>query len=99
MWHDNQFTKSQVYDHQVATMTGTSLFTAGNQAVFHAIVTDFSRIYVRDKSEFSLENLLLALESFDSEILSVMLLILLFNLVMPIISTCLDKSSFSAVKN
>ena len=79
-------------------MTATSLITGDDQIYLYAIVTDYSRVYVKDKFEFTLDNLINALENFDFEILSVMGFILAFNLLIPIIATCLDKSSFTGIK-
>ncbi len=79
-------------------ISATSAITGDDQIYLYGLVTDYSRKYVRDKFDFSLENLLNALENFDFEILSIMGFILAFNLLMPIIATCLDKSSFNGIK-
>jgi hypothetical protein len=79
-------------------ISATTLITGDDQIYLYGIVTDYSRKFVRDKFEFSLENLLNALENFDFEILSIMGFILGFNLLMPLIAACLDKSSFSGIK-
>lgn len=72
--------------------------STGDKISLYGIVTDHSRVYVRDKFEFTLKNLIEALANFDFEILAVMGFILLFNLLMPLISTCLDKSNFTGIK-
>lgn len=79
-------------------MSATTLITGDDQIYLYGIVTDYSRVFIKDKFEFSLDNLLKALQNFDFEILSIMLFILAFNLLMPLIATCLDKSSFNGIK-
>ena len=79
-------------------ISATTVITGDDQIYLYGIVTDYSRKFVRDKFDFSLENLLNALENFDFEILSIMGFILGFNLLMPLIATCLDKSSFNGIK-
>ena len=79
-------------------MSATTLITGDDQTYLYGIVTDYSRVFIKDKFEFSLDNLLKALQNFDFEILSIMFFILAFNLLMPLIATCLDKSSFNGIK-
>jgi hypothetical protein len=79
-------------------MSATTLITGDDQIYLYGIVTDYSRVFIKDKFEFSLDNLLKALQNFDFEILSIMFFILAFNLLMPLIATCLDKSSFNGIK-
>ena len=79
-------------------MSATTLITGDDQIYLYGIVTDYSRVFIKDKFEFSLDNLLKALQNFDFEILSIMFFILAFNLLMPLFATCLDKSSFNGIK-
>lgn len=97
-WQANQYTASQIFNRKDSMMTATSIMSTGDKITLYGIVTDQSRVYVRDAFDFSLTNLILALESFDFEILAVMGFLLGFNILMIIISTCLDKSSFNEIK-
>ena len=79
-------------------ISASSSIPVDDQIYLFGLVTDYSRKFVRDKFDFSLENLLNALQNFDFEVLSIMGFILAFNLLMPLIATCLDKSSFNGIK-
>jgi hypothetical protein len=79
-------------------ISASSSIPVDDQIYLFGLVTDYSRKFVRDKFVFSIENLLNALRNFDFEVLSIMVFILAFNLLMPLIATCLDKSSFNGIK-
>jgi len=79
-------------------ISASSSIPVDDQIYLFGLVTDYSRKFVRDKFDFSIENLLNALQNFDFEVLSIMVFILAFNLLMPLIATCLDKSSFNGIK-
>jgi hypothetical protein len=79
-------------------ISASSSIPVDDQIYLFGLVTDYSRKFVRDKFDFSIENLLNALQNFDFEVLSIMVFILAFNLLMPLIGTCLDKSSFNGIK-
>jgi hypothetical protein len=79
-------------------ISASSSIPVDDQIYLFGLVTDYSRKFVRDKFDFSIENLLNAFQNFDFEVLSIMFFILAFNLLMPLIATCLDKSSFNGIK-
>ena len=79
-------------------ISASSSIPVDDQIYLFGLVTDYSRKFVRDKFDFSIENLLNAFQNFDFEVLSIMVFILAFNLLMPLIATCLDKSSFNGIK-
>ncbi len=79
-------------------ISASSSIPVDDKIYLFGLVTDYSRKFVRDKFDFSIVNLLNVLQNFDFEVLSIMVFILAFNFLMPLIATCLDKSSFNGIK-
>ena len=52
-------------------ISASSSIPVDDQIYLFGLVTDYSRKFVRDKFDFSIENLLNALQNFDFEVLSI----------------------------
>jgi hypothetical protein len=62
-----------------------------------AILTDYTRVLVKDSLLDELKDLLNDLLNLDLEILPIIVFILLFNILIPIAAICLDRSTFDKI--